>query len=113
MRDYLKCCKAPRHICPLLGTLAAFVSLSILVPFWQPVFGILVIVGMVCAARPNYGPWLLLPILAMFFVHVVAGGSIGVLHPIRWLTKPWYESFERTAWVAVPLLTLAAAASTR
>jgi hypothetical protein len=109
IHDFLDSLHGPETYLSPLGTLAAFVSLSILVPYWQPVFGILVVAGLIRATRPNYGPLLLLPILAMFFVHVVAGGSIGVLHPIRWLTKPWYESFERTAWVAVPLMTLAAA----
>jgi len=55
------------------------------------------------------GPWLPAAVLSIFAVYLVSGANGAPFVHLRRLTSPWYGSYERTAWVAVPFLVLLAA----
>lgn len=93
----------------LRDSVVTFVSLSINVPTGQALFGVLVLVGAVLAVRISRGPWLLGSVVALAMVYLVAGANGEPFVRLRPLTAPWYGSYERTAWVAVPFLVLLAA----
>ena len=90
-------------------SIGSFLTLSINVPSEQLVFGLLVLAGVWLAAKMVHGPWLAIAVAATLAVYLVSGASVQPIVRLRPLTVPWYGSYERTAWVAVPFLVLLAA----
>ena len=53
--------------------------------------------------------WFPAGVLALLLVYLISGAPDGPLHQLRFLTLPWYASYERTLWVVVPFAALASA----
>jgi hypothetical protein len=61
------------------------------------------------AAYRKYSLWLFAGLFGVFFVYLTSGAPSGILTSLRIYTAPWYASYERTAWVAVPFFALISA----
>lgn len=90
-------------------SLGSFLTLSINVPTVQLCFGFLALAGLCLVSMMTRGGWLLIALGSCLGVYLVAGANAEPLVSLRPLTAPWYGSYERTAWVAVPFLALIAA----
>ena len=86
-----------------------FVTMGVNVPMGPSVLSLLFVIGLVVAAYRKYSFWLFTGLFGIFFVYLTSGAPSGILTSIRIFTAPWYASYERTAWVAVPFFALISA----
>jgi hypothetical protein len=70
---------------------------------------LLFIVGLVWASYEMSQRWFVIGTLSLGFVYLVSGASASPLSDIRFLTAPWYASYERTLWILVPFAALVSA----
>jgi hypothetical protein len=86
-----------------------FITMGVNVPMGPSILSLLFVVGVVMAAYRKYSLWLFTGLFGIFFVYLTSGAPSGILTSIRIFTAPWYASYERTAWVAVPFFALISA----
>ena len=86
-----------------------FVTMGVNVPMGPSILSLLFVIGLVIAAYKKYSLWLFAGLFGIFFVYLTSGAPSGILTSIRIFTAPWYASYERTAWVAVPFFALISA----
>jgi hypothetical protein len=89
--------------------IGSFVTSSVNVPNSPVVLSLLFFLGVGFVAYLRINPALLLGLFGIFTVYLISGAPSGFLNELRFLTTPWYASYERTAWVAVPFIALIAA----
>lgn len=92
------------------NALGSFVTMGVNVPIGPTVLSLLFLVGLVVASHRKYPLWMFTGIFAMLLVYLTSGAPSGILTSFRIFTAPWYASYERTAWVAVPFVALISAA---
>lgn len=86
-----------------------FITMGVNVPIGPSILSLLFVVGLVMASYKKYSLWLFAGLFGVFFVYLTSGAPSGILTSIRIFTAPWYASYERTAWVAVPFMALVSA----
>jgi hypothetical protein len=91
------------------NALGSFVTMGVNVPIGPSMLSLLFLVGLVVASHRKYQMWMFTGIFGMLLVYLTAGAPSGVLTSLRIFTAPWYASYERTAWVAVPFVALISA----
>jgi hypothetical protein len=70
---------------------------------------VLFIYGLVQSIESRDTRWFPIGVLALLLIYLISGAPDGPLHELRFLTLPWYASYERTLWVVVPFAALASA----
>jgi hypothetical protein len=91
------------------SAIGAFVTSSVNVPNASVILTLLFISGVGFIAYARVSPALLLGTFGIFVIYLISGAPSGFLNDLRIITTPWYASYERTAWVAVPFIALVAA----
>jgi IS1 family transposase len=91
------------------SAIGAFVTSSVNVPNAPVILSLLFFLGIGFVAYLRITPALLLGTFGIFVIYLISGAPSGVLNDLRIITTPWYASYERTAWVAVPFIALIAA----
>lgn len=91
------------------GAIGSFFAMDINVSLGFSILGLLFIVGLLTASRDSRDRWMVYGVLALLAVYLVSGSGTGFLSRFRFLTAPWYASYERTLWVVVPFAALMSA----
>ncbi len=86
-----------------------FITSSVNVPNSSLILSLLFLFGIGFVAYTRITPALLLGLFGIFAIYLISGAPSGFLNELRIFTTPWYASYERTAWVAVPFIALIAA----
>lgn len=91
------------------GAIGSFFAADINTVLGFSILGLLFIVGLVAASYDGRERWIVYGVLALLAVYLVSGSGTGFLSRFRFLTAPWYASYERTLWVVVPFAALLSA----
>jgi hypothetical protein len=91
------------------NAIGTFMTMGVNVPIGPSILSFLFVIGLVMAAYRKYSLWLFAGLFGVFFVYLTSGAPSGILTSLRIYTAPWYASYERTAWVAVPFFALVSA----
>jgi hypothetical protein len=86
--------------------IGAFILLNVNVPNDPIILTLLFVFGIGYVGFMRFSPTLLLGMLGIFVTYLISGAPSGILNNFRIVTTPWYASYERTAWVAVPFVAL-------
>lgn len=89
--------------------IGSFILQNVNVPNSPIILTFLLIVGVVYIGYSRFSPALLFGTFGIFIVYLISGAPNGFLNSLRVITTPWYASYERTAWVAVPFFALISA----
>ena len=86
-----------------------FFRLDVNVVVGSTFLSFLFIYGLVQSIELRDRRWFPIGLLALLLVYLISGAPDGPLHQLRFLTLPWYSSYERTLWVVVPFAALGSA----
>ncbi len=86
-----------------------FFRLDMNVAIGSSSLALLFIYGLVQAIEPRDRRWLPIGIVSLLLIYLISGAPDGLLNDFRFLTIPWYASYERTLWVVVPFAALVSA----
>lgn len=88
------------------NAIGSFMMMSVNVVHTPVLLTLLLIIGIAYVAYLRLSPALLLGTFGIFMIYLISGAPTGILNDLRIITTPWYASYERTAWVAVPFIAL-------
>ena len=89
--------------------LGSFFMMNINAQIGFTILSILFVVGLLASASMENEKWLVIGVFFLFLVYLTSGADNGILSYFRFLTTPWYASYERTLWVVVPFAALVSA----
>lgn len=91
------------------GAVGSFFAMDINASVGFSILALLFVAGLVTAAYDARERWLVYGVMALLGVYLVSGSGTGFLSRFRFLTAPWYASYERTLWVVVPFAAIISA----
>lgn len=77
----------------------------------QQLFALLFIAGLLLGTTQSLSRNLFLVVAPLVLVFFASGADSQPLSRLRWLTTPWYASYERTLWILVPFVAIIVATS--
>lgn len=86
-----------------------FFRLNVNVVVTSSTLAALFIYGLVQTLQSKEQRWIVSGVLATLVIYLISGAPNGILNDLRFLTTPWYASYERTLWVVVPFAALISA----
>lgn len=90
-------------VAPFSDLVSAFFQMNMNTGYQQISFAFLFIGGLVFGERGKQWQWLGVIFISFFAIYLLSGAVDKPWNNFRFLSTPWYSSYERTLWVCVPI----------